>query len=141
MIAVVLYVVTIVAVVVIGLVSVGRETFIGAGVARPAVFDLDEAVQFVADTLDDDAAGQLTPDDVRWILRIDIEQLELATDHAADLDLGRAVLDEDDAVATVLERLHKTKRKIRDVDVAAVLAGRSLYLEAIGAVGPRAEPG
>ena len=140
MIAVVLYVVTVVAIVVIALVSVGRETFISAGVARPAVFDLDEAVQFVSDTLDDDAAGQLTPDDVRWILRIDIEQLEVATDHAADLDLGRAVLDEDDAVAAVLARLHKSKRQIRDADVAAVLAGRSLYLEAIGAIGPRAEP-
>jgi hypothetical protein len=134
-----IYVVAVLAVVVIALVTVGRETFIASRTARPAVFDLEEAVSFVADGLDDEVAGHLTPDDVKWILRADADRLEAATRDADDLTLGTEVLEERSARDDVLARLSGPRRElISDDDVTAVLAGRTRYLEAIGAIGPRA---
>ena len=126
-------------VVVLSLVVVGRETFRLRTSARPAVFDLEEAVDFIADRLDQRVAGRLTLDDVRWILRADVDLLERATDDP-DAE-GPEVVDEDDAVARILERADAEERDLEDADIAAVLDGRSAYLAAIGAVGPQvAEP-
>ena len=122
-------------VVVLALVVVGRETFRLRTSARPAVFDLEEAVDFIADRLDEGVAGRLTLDDVRWILRADVDLLERATDDP-DAE-GPEVVDEDDAVARILERADAEDRDLEDADIAAVLDGRSAYLEAIGAVGPQ----
>ena len=122
-------------VVVLALVVVGRETFRLRTSARPAVFDLEEAVDFIADRLDDSVAGRLTLDDVRWILRADVDLLERATEDP-DAE-GPEVVDEDDAVARILERADAEDRDLEDADIAAVLDGRSAYLEAIGAVGPQ----
>ena len=122
-------------VVVLALVVVGRETFRLRTSARPAVFDLEEAVDFIADRLDESVAGRLTLDDVRWILRADVDLLEQATDDP-DAD-GPEVVDEDDAVARILQRADAEDRDLEDADIAAVLDGRSAYLEAIGAVGPQ----
>ena len=122
-------------VVVLALVVVGRETFRLRTSARPAVFDLEEAVDFIADRLDESVAGRLTLDDVRWILRADVDLLERATEDP-DAE-GPEVVDEDDAVARILERADAEDRDLEDADIAAVLDGRSAYLEAIGAVGPQ----
>ena len=122
-------------VVVLALVVVGRETFRLRTSARPAVFDLEEAVDFIADRLEESDAGRLTLDDVRWILRADVDLLERATDDP-DAD-GPEVVDEDDAVARILQRADAEDRDLEDADIAAVLDGRSAYLEAIGAVGPQ----
>lgn len=122
-------------VVVLALVVVGRETFRLRTSARPAVFDLEEAVDFIVDRLDESVAGRLTLDDVRWILRADVDLLEQATDDP-DAD-GPEVVDEDDAVARILQRADAEDRDLEDADIAAVLDGRSAYLEAIGAVGPQ----
>jgi hypothetical protein len=122
-------------VVVLALVVVGRETFRLRTSARPAVFDLEEAVDFIADRLDERVAGRLTLDDVRWILRADVDLLERATDDP-DAE-GPEVVDEDDAVARILQRADAEDRDLEDADIAAVLDGRSAYLEAIGAVGPQ----
>ena len=122
-------------VVVLALVVVGRETFRLRTSARPAVFDLEEAVDFIADRLDERVAGRLTLDDVRWILRADVDLLERATDDP-DAE-GPEVVDEDDAVARILARADAEDRDFEDADIAAVLDGRSAYLEAIGAVGPQ----
>lgn len=141
MLAIVIYVVTVAAVIVIGLVTVGRETFAASQVPRPAVFELDEAVAFVSAGLDDRTAGRLTPDDVLWILTADAAQF---ADSAAHLDdPGYEVLDDTVAVGRVMARLEGDRRDLIDEhDVAAVLAGRSRFLEAIGAIGPTAsEPG
>jgi len=135
--AIVIYVVAAVAVVVIGLVTVGRETFAASQVPRPAVFELDEAVAFVSAGLDDRTAGRLTPDDVSWILETDAARLVATIEHQSDP--GVEVLDEADAVGQVMERLDPERRALIDAsDVTAVLAGRTRYLEAIGAIGPKA---
>ena len=131
------------AVVVIGLVTVGRETWLLRTTARPAVFELEQAADFIADALSPEVAGRLTHDDVRWILRTDVDLLEDVgeTDNPHEVDEGSGVVDEDDAVARILVRAEADNRDLEDTDVVAVLAARLRYLEAIGAIGPRAEDG
>ena len=80
-----------VVVVLIGFVAVGRETGIQPARARPAVFDLEEAVDFIADELPDEVAGQVTHDDVRWVLRADVGLLEDATVEGGDEPGARVV--------------------------------------------------
>ncbi len=124
--------------VVLALVVVGREVALGASRARPAVFDLEEAVAFISDGLPAGPAGRLTPDDVRWVLRTDADRIEEATADAEHLELGSEILDEYAALARVLGAADRAERDVSDADVAAVLSGRTQYLEAIGAIGPAA---
>ncbi len=164
------------AIVIIGLVVVGRETARLAGSARPAVFDLAEAVHFIADRLPADIQARISHEDVRWVLLADADLLEQATGDAnirrgirsrgvpddvvhgerpdgsgggsgdagasddVEPDEGRGpqVVDEDVAIARIIEAADATGRELVDRDIVAVLDGRMAYLEAIGAVGPQA---
>ena len=133
-----------VVVVVIGLVVLGRETARLSDVARPAVFDMTEAVEFIADRLPAETQARISHDDVRWILLADADLIEDATAEelaqvAAELDEEPQVVDEDAAVARVLELADGTGRDLADEDIVAVLDARLAYLEAIGAIGPEAE--
>lgn len=140
MLAIAIYVVTVLAVVAIGLITVGRETFAASQVARPVVFELDEAVEYVSAVLDDRTAGRLTPDDVLWILTIDAGQLVTTVDDRGAA--GVEVLDDEDAIAKVLARRDgERKRLIDDRDVTAVIRARTAFLEEIGAIGPRVQDG
>jgi hypothetical protein len=157
-------IVGLVIVVVIGLVVLGRETARLADVARPAVFDLTEAVDFIADRLPEATQTRISHDDVRWVLLADADLLEDATaelppDHdtsgsddaddrtdgeadegaAADDEPQRQVVDEDAAVARILDLADQSGRDLADEDIVAVLDGRLAYLEAIGAIGPEAD--
>lgn len=147
-----LFAVVVLVVVLLALVLVGRETARLASTARPAVFDVFEATDYIADRLSPAAQGRLSHDDVRWILLADVEALEEAT---VDLTEGRypwskppatgaeaeveATVDEDDAVARVLSRADETDLDLDDVDIAEVLELRSSYLAAIGAIGGQAD--
>lgn len=160
-------------VVVIGLVVIGRETARLASQARPAVFELAEAVGFIADRLPPDTQARISHDDVRWLLLADADLLEEATadpderrypwsrrprlvagrpvpvrdDHGEVIHPGTEgppdpfgqVVDEDVAVARLLAVAEAEGRELEDQDIAAVLDARMAYLEAIGAVGGRAE--
>lgn len=119
-----------VVVVVIGLVVLGRETSRLAVSVRPAVFDMAEAVEFIADRLPAEAQARLTHDDVRWVLLADADLLESVA--------GEGEVDPDEAVARILERADGSGRELEDADVVAVLEGRTAYLVAIGAIGPEA---
>lgn len=128
-------------IVVIGLVVIGRETARLAAAPRPAVFDLAEAVEFIADRLPAETQARLSHDDVRWILLADADLLEEATatpvpvgGEADDL-LDGSFVDEDMAVARIFEAAERDGRELADEDVAAVLEVRLAYLELIGAVG------
>lgn len=66
-------------IVVLGLVLVGRETARLAAAARPAVFELSAAVDFIADELSPEVQARISHDDVRWVLLADAELLEEAT--------------------------------------------------------------
>lgn len=126
--------VAVVAVVIIGFVVVGRETSIQAARARPAVFELEEAVEFIGDVLPEDVASRITHDDVRWVLRSDVDLLEEATVEGDGE--GITVVGEDQAIARILGAAELADRDLSDRDIVAVLEARLRYLEAIGAVGP-----
>lgn len=133
-----IFAIAVISVVIIGLITVGRETFHASHEMRPAVYDMNEAVQFVSDGLDDRTASRLTPDDVRWILQIDADLIE---DDESDDAPRNQVVDMDAATQAVMARLTGPLAEVIDQsDVEAVLSGRTRYLHAIGAIGTSASP-
>lgn len=134
---VVLGVVGALVVVVIALVTVGREVGRLERRPRPAVLQVEEAVAYIADRLADDVASRITHDDVRWILKADADLLEEVTDEGVDPD-EEDVVDEDAAVALILGRAAIERPDLADDDIVAVLGARFDYLVEIGAIGPRA---
>jgi hypothetical protein len=119
----------------IGLVVLGREAGTLASRPRPAVFELEEAVEFIADDLPVEVASQISHDDVRWVLQRDVDLLEDSTSEEAT---GIQVVDEDDAIARILAAAEAEQRDLSDAAVVAVLDSRMRYLAAIGALGPEA---
>ena len=115
------------------------------------MYDLAEAVQFVADGLPDELSAKLSYDDVEAVLLWRLDHLRLrgsATYGRGDLvaaeaegneDVDGAVIDEDDAVDYVLAKAEKSSRDIDALDVVVVLDLESQYLQSIGALGPPAE--
>mgnify|MGYP000961458636 CR=1 FL=1 len=137
--AVVIVLVAVALVVAVALGVVGREVALLADRAQPSVFEMEEAVAFIAERLPAAVAGRITHDDLRWILRADADALERFTDEQVaegDVDL---VIDEVDAVARVLARVEEERPDLDDADVAAVLDARTVYLRAIGAIGVPAD--
>jgi len=135
---IVFVVLTVVVVVAIALVAVGRVTSrLGEQVA-PSVYSVDEATDFVADRLPDEVTAQLSFDDVREILQWHIEYLAdrgvaagLYDDRAV---AGPLVAAEDDALAYVLGRAADVDMEVDDVWVVQVLDANEAYLRAIGAI-------
>ena len=114
-----------------------------------AVYDLYEAVEFVAERLPDALSAKLSYDDVEAVLLWRLDHLRLqgsATygrgDVAAAEAEGRneeAVTSDDDSVDYVLAKATESGRDVDALDVVVVLDLESQYLEAIGALGPPAE--
>lgn len=138
---VVLVVLAAVAVVVIGLVAVGAVTGRLADEPRRSVFDLDEAVQYVAARLPDDVTAVLSYDDVAQILAWHLDYLEQKgvagqNDHQLEeLPQGPIVTADDEAVAYVIGRGNDIGTELDDVHVFEVLTAEQDYLRAIGAIG------
>ncbi len=128
-------------VVVIALVVVGGETARLATAARPVVFDMAEAVDFIAERLPTSSQSRLSHEDVRWVLLADADLLESRAVEPRPGDDDARVVDEVDAVARIIAAADEAGRDLEDEDVAAVLDGRGAYLEAIGAVGPEVDVG
>jgi hypothetical protein len=128
-------------VVVIALVTVGRITGELVDAAPTSIYDLDEAVEFVADRLPDEVTAQLSFDDVRALLVWHIEYLEergvARRQGVNELAAGPLVAAENDAVAHVLGRAAAVGMELSDVWVVQVLDADAAYLEAIGAIGPQ----
>jgi hypothetical protein len=122
----------------IALVAVGREAFTLGHQAQQANFDLEEAVDYVAERLSDDVTARLSYDDVRSILRWHIEYLrDRGVPGRRDLTRGGPVVVEDDeGIAFVLLKADADGLDVTDRDVAVVLAAELAYFDAIGAIGP-----
>ncbi len=125
-------------VVAIAFFAVGREVVLLEQRVAPSVFEMEEAVPFVADRLPDDVTARISLDDVRWVLRVDAEELEAATAEAVAAGESDQVVDPDGAVGRVLGRVTDERPDLLDTDVVAVLDARLEYLRAIGAVGDEA---
>lgn len=138
MLVVLLIVLAVVLVAAIAFYAVGREVVLLESRVQPAVFELEEAIVYIADRLPDEVTSRVSHDDVRWVLLTDAEELESATaDEVAAGDVDE-VVDEDDAIARVIARAEDERPELTDDDIAAILAARLTYLEAIGAIGDEA---
>ena len=132
-----LIVVAVVAVVVIGLVTVGRVTYRLEAEPPTSVYDLAEATEFVADRLPDDVTAQLSYEELRDMLVWHLDYLEdrgVARDSGDNVTSGPLVAAEDDALAYVLGRAGDAGIEVEDVWVVQVIDASGAYLEAIGAV-------
>ncbi len=122
----------------IALVAVGREAFTMSAQPLQAHFDLEEAVDFVADRLPDEVTAVLSYDDVRSILRWHLEYLRdrgVPARRDASATGGPVVVEDDEGVAWVLGKADEVGLEVTDVEVAIVLDLELDYLRAIGAVG------
>ncbi len=114
-----------------------------------AVYDLIEAVDFVAERLPDALSAKLSYGEVQEILLWRLDHLRLqgsATYGRADVTATQAesqdeevVTSDDDSVDYVLAKASESERDIDALDVVVVLDLESQYLKAIGALGPPAE--
>jgi hypothetical protein len=134
-------VVTALAVVVIGLIAVGAVTSRLAEEPKRSVFDLEEAVQYIAERLPPDVTAELSYDDVAAVVAWHLDYLENKgvagrSDHDLDeLPTGPTVTDDDESVAYVIGRANDAGMELQDVHVFEVLEAEQQYLRAIGAIG------
>lgn len=122
---------------------VGSEAFRLGHETPAAIFDLDEAVDVVADRLPADAQARLTHDEVRQLILAALGHLrdagvgalpgEEVTPPAADV-----VVDDDHALAAALGAVEATGLDVTDEDAALVIHALLGHLGDIGAFGPRA---
>jgi hypothetical protein len=133
------------AVFVIAAVSVGREAHRLDALAPRAVYQLDEAVEFVADRLPPDSQARLTPEEVEQLLVFHLQWLhsqglqpDRVVDCRQDID-ETVVITEDNLTAYLLGEADRNGVDlIDDVDAVNVVDSHLAYFEAIGAVGPEA---
>ncbi|MEO5679997.1 MAG: hypothetical protein ABIS47_10045 [Acidimicrobiales bacterium] len=122
--------------------AIGREARRLDALPPRAVFDLEEAVVWVADHLPDDVTAQLSYAEVRQILDLSLDHLRslgLAGSTTGERVEGEVVVDEAAAVAAVLDQAGRAGMDVSPHQVQAVLAAQLAYLQAISAVGPPVE--
>ena len=128
---------------VIAAAAVGREARRLDAVAPRAVYEIEDAVQFVAGRLASESQARLTFDDLRTLLRAHLRWLHDkglqpadVIDRRQDIDVD-VVVDEDTLTAWLLaEAVRRDVEVLDDVDVYRVVRAHQEYFEAIGAVGP-----
>lgn len=133
--------VAVVLVFVIAAASIGAVSGSLARRPRRSVYDLEEAVDFVADRLPDEITARLSFDDVRNVLLFHCRYLErkgIASERTAE-DVGTAlvVVPDDEPVAFVLGEVEAEGLDVTDAEVVAILDAELAYYEAIGAIGPQ----
>ena len=135
-----------VAVFVIASVVVGREARRLDAVAPRVVYEIDRAVDFVADALPSATQARLTMDELRellighlnWLAERDLMPADVI-DRPQDIDTP-VVVDETVLAAHLLrEAENRGVELLDDVDIVHVVDAHNAYFAAIGAVGPRAE--
>ncbi len=139
MIVAVAIVVAVVAVVLLALLVVGRETASLAAQPKQALFDVDEAVDFVADQLPFEVSARISYDDVRALVRFHLEHVAAAGAPAERWNAGRSrlvIVDDEEGAEVLMRRAIEHGLELGPDDIAAVLAAELAYFEAIGAVGP-----
>ncbi|HEX9968976.1 MAG TPA: hypothetical protein VGB03_02470 [Acidimicrobiales bacterium] len=126
----------------IAAVVVGREARrLDAEPPRP-VFDLDEAVEWVAEHLPFEVSAVLSHDDVRRIIDLNLEffrsKAASGNGHAPSATDTPVVVGGAETVDYVLRRAAALGESYTAPQVHAVLDAQMTYLEAIGAIGPEA---
>ena len=126
--------------------TVSREAHRLDAVAPRVVYEIEQAVQFVAGRLPADTQGRLTFDEVEILLREHLNwmatkglQPEKPVDQVQNIS-EPVVVDENTLTARLLARAGERGLEIvDDVDIVRVVDAHLAYFAAIGAVGPHAE--
>ena len=126
--------------------TIGREARRLDAVAPRVVYEIAEAVQFVADRLPAETQAHLTFDEVESLLREHLNWMGSKGLQPADVidkpqDISEpVVVDEDTLTAHLLARAgERGIEVVDDVDIVRVVEAHLAYFAAIGAVGPHAE--
>lgn len=132
---------------VIAAVVVGREAHRLDSFSPVPVYDVERAVEYVAQHLPDELSASLSFWDVRQILdwsREDIGALGLSSESLRVLGPQQRLVDapvviDDDRIDRLVGRAVDEGTAFSGPDIRAVLNAELGYLELIGAVGPAAE--
>jgi hypothetical protein len=142
---VVLYALVVAAIVfAIAAVVIGREAHRLDGVPPRPVFDINEAVTWVAEHLPFEVSAVLSHDDVRRIIDLNLEYFRskgVSGNGSSPHREGPVVVGGAETVDWVLARAESLGTNYTAAQVHAVLDAQMSYLEAIGAIGPEAPPG
>jgi hypothetical protein len=125
---------------VVSAVAVGSVTAQQAGKSRPAVYDLNDAVDFVADRLAPEITAILTYDDVRQVLLWHLDYLAAkgVASYGTDAEVAASlvVVTDDEPIAFILGKADDADIEVADDQVVAILAAQEGYYRSIGAYGP-----
>ena len=134
MVPLLLILITVVAVVAIGLVFVGSAVNKTANMPAQIVIDAHEAIDFVGDAIPTEVSSVLSYDDVRRLIRLHTEWIQAyhwAPENDSD---GPVVFEEFDPVDYVMERADLVGLDVRRDHAAAVIEANSAYLQFMGAI-------
>jgi hypothetical protein len=127
----------------IAAVVIGREARRLDAVPPKPVFDLDEAVEWVAEHLPFEVSAVLSHDDVRRIIDWNLEYFRskgVSGNGSGPHVAGPVVVGGAETVEYVLIKAQTNGDEYTAAQVHAVLDAQMTYLEAIGAIGPEAPP-
>ena len=144
-ITIVFMVIAAIGVFVVAAVAVGREAHRLDAVAPRAVYQLDEAVDFVCDRLPPESQARLTPEEVEQLLVFHMQWLHdqgLQPDDVVDQPQSidePVVITETNLTAYLLGEAERNNVELLDdVDAVNVVEAHLAYFDAIGAIGPQA---
>jgi len=123
---------------------IGRESRRLDAVPPRPVFDIDEAVTWVAEHLPFEVSAVLSHDDVRKIIDLNLEYFRtkgVSGNGSSPRHEGPVIVGGAETVDWVLARAESLGTNFTATQVHAVLDAQLSYLEAIGAIGPEAPPG
>ena len=130
---------------VVAAVVIGREARRLDAVAPRAVYDIDQAVEFVSERIPRASQARLTPEEVAQLLTFHLRWLHdkgLQPDDVIDRRQGleRTTIITDDSVVGYLLGLAEANgvEVLDDVDVVNVVDAHFGYFDVIGAIGPTA---
>ncbi len=107
-----------------------------------ALFDPEDAFEWVVQHVPDDVAATLTEDDVRRILELQLEFFQrkgVSSNGSKPHPAGPVVVGGAEQVAYIVERAAATGEAYLPEQVFGVIETQLTYLRAIGAIGPPAD--
>ena len=129
--------------IVIAFIIVGRETRVQNAQAPLAVFDTDDAVNWIADHLSESMQAQLSYDEVRRIVEWNLSFMRsrgaIANGHTPHVG-GPVVVGGAETAEYVLAHSAESGLDLSAEQIHAVLDAQIAYLERIGAIGHPADP-
>ncbi len=139
-------VLAVVGVFLIAALTIGREARRLDAMAPRAVYQLEQATDFVAMSLSETTQARLTMEELEQLLVMHMNWLhgkgllpDKAVDHRQD-DTTRLVVTEESLIGYLMGEADKAGIQIiDDVDLVNVTEAHLAYFEAIGAVGPVAD--